>query len=46
MSDGKGKVVEEMQGMGSREASLVEKCYITGNFVAKRQILAHLEWEL
>ena len=25
--DGKGKEVEEMQGMGSGEVSLVEKCY-------------------
>lgn len=44
--DGKGKAVEEMQGMGSGEASLVEKCYITENSAADRQILARLEREL
>ena len=45
-SDGKGKAVEEMQGAGSGEASLVEKCYITKNFVAEHRILACLEQEL
>lgn len=46
VSDGKGKVVEEMQGTGSGEALLVEKCYITENSAADHRVLARVEREL
>lgn len=44
--DGECKEVEEMQGMGSGEASLVEKCYNTDNSATERRTLARLEREL
>ena len=44
--DGKGKEVEEMQGMGSEEASLVEQCYITKNSTTEHRTLTRLEREL
>jgi hypothetical protein len=42
----KGKDVEEMQGMGSGEVTLAERCYNTNNSTAERQTLSRLEQEL
>lgn len=44
--ESKGKEVEEIQGMGSGEVNLVERCYNTENSIVERQTLSRLECEL
>ena len=42
----KQKEVEEIQGMGSVEVNLAERCYNTKNLTVERRTLSHLECEL
>ena len=41
----KGKAIEDLQSMESREVARAENCYVTKNLVADRRILARLERE-
>ena len=44
--ESKGKEVEELQGRGSGEANLVERCYNTENSAAEHWTLSRLERKL